>query len=291
MDLFDRISGMNYTVKGEAKLLDILSELYPDSSKRTLRNMLKARRVRVNGKAIEKADTLLSEGQEVTVGKVHRQVCSGVGLLYEDQDILVVNKAEGLLSVPLDEGNNESLLEILREHYKTPQIYALHRIDRGTSGVMVFAKGKRCTEKLEEIFREHKLEREYLAVVVGSVEADNGTWESRLVERKKHFVGSTQDPEEGRLSITHYTVVRRSRNFSYLKLNLETGRKHQIRVQSQEAGHPVVGDKRYGSEACDPISRMALHASSISFVHPLTGKKMSFSAPMPGLFVRLGFPR
>lgn len=282
---------MIHTVKGEAKLLDILSELYPDSSKRTLRNMLKAKRVRVNGSVVMKADLTLSEGQELTVGRVSRTICKGVGLLYEDQDLLVVNKAEGLLSVPLDDGSEESLLEILREHYKSPQIYPLHRLDKGTSGVVVFAKGKRCTDKLEEMFSEHKYQKECCAVVAGSIKEDSGTWESRLVERKNHFVSSTAEPEEGRLSITHFTVVRRSKNFSYLKLRPETSRKHQIRVHTQEAGHPVVGDKRYGAESCNPISRLALHVSLISFKHPLTGKEMRFTAHLPGSFVRLGFPR
>jgi 23S rRNA pseudouridine1911/1915/1917 synthase len=290
MVLFDKIFAMKQTIQEEAKLLDILSDLFPDSSKRTLRNMLKARRVKVDGRLVMKADTLISPEQEVSVGRITRKVCAGVGLLYEDQDILVINKAEGLLSVPLDDGNEESLLEILREHYKSQQIYPLHRIDRGTSGVMVFAKGKVCTEKLEKMFREHDFEREYLAVVVGSLREDKGTWTSHLVEDSKHYVSSTKVPREGRLSTTHFTVLRRSRNFSYLRLKLETGRKHQIRVHSKEAGHPVAGDKRYGSPQCDPISRMALHASFLSFLHPITGKKMSFSAPLPGIFARLGFP-
>ncbi|MFT5319666.1 MAG: 23S rRNA pseudouridine1911/1915/1917 synthase [Chlamydiales bacterium] len=291
IDLFDRILAMNYTVKEEAKLLDILSELYPDSSKRTLRNMLKARRVRVGGSVVEKADTILSAGQELAVGRVTREICKGVILLYEDQDILAVNKSEGLLSVPLDDGDEESLLEILREHYKSPQIYPLHRLDRGTSGVMVFAKGKRCTNKLEKMFREHNIQRECVAVVAGNVKEDSGTWESNLVERKDHLVSSTTEPEEGRPSITHYTVVRRSKNFSYLRIRPETGRKHQIRVHTQEVGHPIVGDTRYGSESCNPISRMALHVSMISFKHPVSGNEMCFTAYLPGSFVRLGFPR
>ena len=252
--------------------------------------MLKAKRVTVDGQLVTKVDTPLTAGQEVAVGRVTRKACSGVDLLYEDEDILVINKAAGLLSVPLDDGDDVNVLGILRAYYRTPQIYAVHRIDKGTSGVMIFAKGKRSTSKLAEMFRNHDFQREYLGIVVGAVKEDNGTWESRLVERSNLNSSKTKNPEEGRLSITHFTVLRRSKNFSFLRLYLNTGRKHQIRVQSNDAGHPVVGDKRYGDPSCDPISRMGLHASSLVFKHPYTGKKMHFSAPLPKGFVRLGFP-
>lgn len=288
-DLGGIIGNMKVKVKGEAKLLDVLSEHYPDSSKRTLRQMVKGKRVSVDGRVVMKADMPLAVDQEVSVGRLIPRICLGVDLLYEDQDILVINKAERLLSVPLDEDDNENVLEILRKHFRTPKIYAVHRIDRGTSGVMIFAKGKRCVNKLAEMFREHKFEREYLAIVVGRMKEDSGTWASRLVERKNYDVSSTKDPEEGRLSITHFAVLKRSKNFSYLRLHLETGRKHQIRVHCKDAGHPVVGDKRYGEPSCDPISRMALHAFSLVFDHPHTGKEMHFSAPLPEAFVRLGF--
>lgn len=281
---------MKHITKSETKLFDVLSELYPDSPKRTLRQMLKAKRVTVEGHVVMKIDTPLASGQEVVIEKVTRKACSGVDLLYEDQDILIINKAAGLLSVPLDEGDDKNVLGILRAYFKTPQIFAVHRIDKGTSGVMIFAKGKRSTSRLAEMFRKHDFQREYLAIVVGMVKEESGTWESRLVEHNIFSARRTKDPKEGRISITHFTVLRRSKNFSFLRLRLETGRKHQIRVQCSDAGHPVVGDKRYGEESCDPISRIALHASSLVFIHPYSGKEMRFSTPLPKGFVRLGFP-
>ncbi len=278
---------MKYTIQEPATVLNLLGKLYPDSAKRTLRQMLKTKRVRVDGRVEVKADSLLSEGQELSIGGDTRNI-SGIQLIYDDQDFIIINKPEGLLSVPLDKGDEKNALELLREHFKMPQIFPVHRIDKGTSGVMVFAKGKPSACRLNDMFRTHNFHREYLAIVSGVFEEDNGTWKSRLIERNNYDVCSTSDPKEGRLAITHFTVLRRSKNFTYLRLRLETGKKHQIRVHCKDAGYPIVGDKRYGIASCDPISRLALHASSLAFTHPSTGKRMSFAAPLPGPFARLG---
>lgn len=248
--------------------------------------MLESRRVRVDGEIETRANTPIAEGQKVTVGNVRRKTVAGFQILYKDSDLIVINKPVGLLSVPLDQGNDSNVLDGLRAHFRTDDIYAVHRIDRGTSGVMVFARGKRSTQKLAHMFREHDFERKYLAVVQGHLKKDQGTWKSFLLETPHLDVKVTKDQKAGRLSITHFKVLRRSKALSYLELSLETGRKHQIRVHCQAAGHPIVGDKRYGDEALDPFKRLALHASLIRFVHPHTNKTMVFEAPPPRLFVK-----
>lgn len=270
------------------KLLDALAQLYPDSSKRTLKQMLASKRVTVDGKIAIKPHAIVEPNQDVRVGRLLPKIHPKIELLYEDDDLVVINKGEGLLSFPLDEGYKTNALQLLQEHYNTSQIEAVHRIDRGTSGVLAFAKGKRCTKELMELFRNHDLKREYLAIVAGHLQDDQGTWKSRLVEDSVYSVHA--HPSKGRLCITHFQVLKRSNNFTYLRLRLDTGRKHQIRVHCKEAGHPVVGDKRYGDPACDPIKRMALHAATLAFIHPRTGKPMHFSAPLPPAMRRLGFP-
>ena len=124
--------------------------------------------------------------------------------------------------------------------------------------------------------------------VKGNIKQDSGTWESNLIELENYSVKSTCNKNEGKLAITYYNVQRRSKNFSFLKLTLKTGRKHQIRVHCKESGHPIVGDKRYGLFSCNPISRLCLHAFLLRFVHPFTGKKMNFTSPLPEAFSRLG---
>jgi 23S rRNA pseudouridine1911/1915/1917 synthase len=279
---------MEYFVERPSTLLEALKVMYPDSSHRTLRNMLKNRSVRVDNVAIVKADAPLKRGQKVRITSQKSKIDGGIDIIYSDKDIVLINKPEGLLSVPLDGGKvRRHVLGILRKHFKTREVYPVHRIDRGTSGVMIFARTERAMRVLMGMFKDHDFTRKYIAVVQGRVSGSCGTWESYLMEVNDYEVKTTPDADRGKKAITHYVVTRRTKNFSYLDLTIETGRKHQIRVHCQEAGHPIVGDKRYGSSS-SPISRMCLHAAFLEFRHPTTRKKMSFSAPLPGPFARLG---
>lgn len=253
-------------------LLDTLRELYPDSSRRTLQSWIKWGRVLVDGVVTTKSHAALSPDQKVTVGKKERS-CENIPILYEDRYLIVINKPAGLLSVPA-ENDLPSALSLLKEHYS---LQPVHRIDRGTSGTLIFARGTHSQEKFDKMFEEHALEREYLAIVEGNIPVDSGTWDCYLRETENYDVEVTTS-EDGKRAVTHFKVVRRSKKFSYLHLRLETGKKHQIRVQCREAGHPVVGDKRYGSLI---KNRLCLHAHKISFIHPFTGKKVIVEAPLP----------
>ncbi|NGX54082.1 MAG: Ribosomal large subunit pseudouridine synthase D [Chlamydiae bacterium] len=281
---------MNYLTEEPIQLLDALRKMYPDSSNKSLRDMLKNRRVSVDDRVVIRADFALEPGQQVSVGVVHRRLFKGVRIIYEDRSLIAINKPAKLLSVPLDSRNSAHALGILHDYFHTDQIYAVHRLDREASGVMIFARGKQSATRLGEMFTNHDLNRVYTAIVQGELNPDQGSWKSYLEELESYRVRVTNE-KEGKEAITHFTVIRRSKNFTFLRLTLETGKKHQIRVHCTDAGHPIAGDKMYGPPSCNPISRMCLHASLLEFVHPFTGKKMSFSAPLPTAFVKLGLKR
>lgn len=277
---------MEYTVPKEMSLIEALRQLFPDSSRRTLQNWLKNGRFRLDGKIVERENTPMMEGQKLTVKDTFKAPkIPGLKILYEDRHFIVIDKPVGLLSVPLDdEQNKRHALGLLRQHSGTDQIYAVHRIDRETSGILLFARGKDSEEKFDKLFEQHDIEREYYAIVEGRVKENSGTWESKLLELPSlHVVPS----EDGKDAITHYSVLRRSAKYTYLKLQLETGRKHQIRVHCQMAGHPVVGDARYGSLE-NPLRRLCLHACTLGFTHPFTRKQVKFTSPLPESFQVLG---
>ncbi|MGE3953834.1 MAG: RluA family pseudouridine synthase [Parachlamydiales bacterium] len=264
-------------------LIDHLATLYPDSSRRTLKNWLAGGRVRVNGQ-VERKATLPIEGEEVTLGRYEVRPFCGIHILYEDPHLIAISKPAGLLSFPLDTPGSRHALGLLRHHLEEPKIQPVHRLDRETSGVMVFARSERGHEGLDALFEGRNLEREYIAVVEGHLAEDKGTWESLLLERADLSVASHP---KGKRAVTHFEVIGRTPKLSHLRLKLETGRKHQIRVHCSEAGHPVVGDKRYGG-SFDPIERLALHAHTLAFNHPVTGKPLHFTAKLPTSFQRVG---
>ncbi|HEX2583329.1 MAG TPA: RluA family pseudouridine synthase [Chlamydiales bacterium] len=275
---------MKYTLTSPMKALEALKKLYPDSSRRTLQNWLKAGRFTVDGRPI------LRENEEFQTGQVlfskencKPQLVPGLKVLYEDRYLVAVDKPEGLLSVPLDDGQSKHALGMLRDHYQTDQIYAVHRIDRETSGCLLFARGKEAEERLKDLFEKHDLKRIYFAIVEGRMLKKEGTRQSRLLELENLRV---VESEEGRNAITHFTVLKHSPKYTYLKLMLETGRKHQIRVHCSAMGHPVLGDARYGSSE-DPIRRMCLHARYLELVHPFTGKLLKIESPLPSAFKKL----
>jgi RluA family pseudouridine synthase len=266
--------------------LEAARKIYPDSSRRSLQTWFENGRFRLEGKPLRRGDTALAEGQVIQVKETFKAPkVPGLKILYEDRHIIVIDKPTGLLSVPLDEGSTKRhALGLLREHCDTDQIFAVHRIDRETSGILLFARGKVSEEKFDVLFETHDIFREYYAIVEGQMKELQGSWESKLIELPSFHV---IDSPEGKDAITHFKVIRRSTKYTYLKLQLETGRKHQIRVQCQMAGHPVVGDQRYGSVE-NPLKRLCLHACTLGFKHPFTGKSVKFTSPLPGIFQALG---
>jgi len=214
----------------------------------------------------------------------------GLAILYEDRDILVVDKPAGLLTMGTDTDKKRTayfvLTDYVRKGYSKSRnrIFIVHRLDRETSGILVFAKNVEAKLRLQEQWKE--TEKKYLAVVHGRFERKSETITTYLAENKAHFVYSTPDTTKGKLSRTAYTVLKETKDFALLEVDLLTGRKHQIRVHLAGIGHAVVGDEKYG-KGDRGHARLALHARSISFKHPFSGKRVTFETKVPEYFNRL----
>ena len=210
-------------------------------------------------------------------------------ILYEDAYIIVVEKKEGLLSVATERQKERTAQHILNEYvkriHKGNRIYVVHRLDRETSGIMMYAKDEKTQHTLRDNWHDLVRDRRYVAIVQGEMEQDEGTVCSWLTDRKL-YVSSSPVDDGGKYSVTHYHTIKRANGFSLLELQLETGRKNQIRVHMQSLGHPVVGDERYGCEM-NPLERLALHAFKLCFYHPVTHEWMEFETPYPTPFKTL----
>lgn len=280
---------MDFLIPDRMSILEALRHLFPHSSRRTFRHWIKGNRFTLDGHPVER-DTLIAEqGQTLrSIDALRTKKAANINILYEDRYLIAIDKPVGLLSVPLDAPTSKRhALGILREFYQTDQILAVHRIDRETSGILLFARGFGSQKKFDQLFEQHDLQREYFAILEGRLPQDRGTWECTLMELPSYDVVIVHNPQEGKQAITHFEVLRRSAKYTYVRLMLETGRKHQIRVHCKQAGCPILGDQRYGAQE-DPIQRLCLHSRSIAFIHPFTKQKLSFTSSLPFSFKKLG---
>lgn len=214
-------------------------------------------------------------------------------VVFEDKHLIVTDKAAGVLTVPTESREKDTLLHALERYFGhtgtkgSPR--PVHRLDKGVSGLLVFAKTREIAEQLQTQFEARKPEREYAAIVAGILPEDEGMFESHLATSKSFQRYSTARPEEGELAITHFQKLKIARGASFVRVWLETGRRNQIRVHFADEGHPVLGDPRYNPEqASHPqwrSKRMALHAKLLGFKHPVTGKALRFESPLPKEFV------
>lgn len=271
----------------ERTILEVLQKMFPDSSKTTLRQMLKNDRVLLNGKPVRDAKRAVLPSDQVTVGG-HEQPTKldrRIRILHRDDDVVVIDKAAGLLTVASPDEEKETAEAFLNVYFGAKlgesRIHSVHRLDRDSSGVLVFARNTWTRDRLQELFARHDIERIYVAVIHGALPKRNGTFRSFLAEDDEKRVGSVA-PSRGKEAITHYRTISRGPIYAMLELTLETGRRNQIRVHLAEAGHPIVGDTMYGKGLTDPIGRLALHARRLAFVHPRTGEKLSFEVNEPG---------
>ncbi|MBI3236874.1 MAG: RluA family pseudouridine synthase [Chlamydiales bacterium] len=274
---------MKKVVTTSTPLLVVLKDLSPDSSNNTLRSWIEKGRVCIDGKRVQAANRHVLEGEEVAVGSRVEFARGDVKILFEDQHLVVVEKPAGLLSVATDFHNIYTVHTILKQRRHPKRVFPVHRLDRGTSGVMVFAYTEAARAHLKEQFEKRLIKKVYIAIVEGKIPDTQGVWESFLQEDSRYFVSSTASKERGKLATTHYLVLSQKRRYTRLQISLETGRKNQIRVHCSEAGFPIAGDKKYGALS-DPIKRMCLHAQSLSFTHPHLEKKMEFQTQLPSAF-------
>jgi RluA family pseudouridine synthase len=214
----------------------------------------------------------------------------GLEILYEDKDILVVDKAPGLLTIATDKCEDQTAYCRLTDYVRKGnsksrnRVFIVHRLDRDVSGILIFARNIESKEYLQDHWDD--TEKKYLAVVYGWFKEQSGTVSSYLVENQARIVHSTKDTTRGKLSHTAYRVLKETREFSLLEINLLTGRKNQIRAHLAESGHPIVGDKKYGGKDKE-FKRVALHAYSLSFTHPCNGEPFSFETRIPSYLNKL----
>lgn len=214
----------------------------------------------------------------------------GLQVLYEDKDLMVVDKPAGLLTVSTEREKTRTAHFILTEYFRKgcgrcrKRLFVVHRLDRDTSGLLIFAKSEEAMDRLKAGWKQ--TEKKYLAIVHGRCEKASGTITSYLAEDESYNVYTTSDHTRGKLAQTAYTVLKMTKNFTLLEVVLLTGRKNQIRVHLAGMGHPIVGDEKYG-KADDSQERMALHARSISFKHPYSGRQLAFESEVPDFFSTL----
>lgn len=284
--------GRSVAVKEEGTLLPFLFQLLSEQSKSSVKALLTHRQILVNGSVTTQFNTPLMPGDEVTVSYERGKVELNNPLLHivwEDDDLIVVNKKNGLLSVSNARVKERTAYHILSDYVKKTnprnKIFVLHRLDRDTSGLMMFAKNQRVQKSLQSNWNSAITQRTYVAVVEGRPEKDSDLIVSNLVENAKMQVYVTTEGD-GKESITRYHVTRSNGRYSLLELDLETGRKNQIRAQMQSIGHSIAGDYKYGAET-DPAGRLMLHARRLYFIHPTTGEEMRFDTRIPDTFVSL----
>ncbi len=284
---------IHLTVTEECVLMKFLLAQVPHKNRDNFKTLLNDRQIRVDGSVVTWYNHPLKPGQEVTIGWFKMPSAKqypGIKVLFEDQHIIVIEKDSGVLSIATDKEKDITAYSMLRSHVKeqgaSNKIFIVHRIDRETSGVMIFAKSEAVKTTLQKNWNDSVLERTYIAVVEGAVEQPTGTIVSYLKESAAFVMYSCDVRAEGQKAITHYKVLKQNAKYTLLKVNLETGRKNQIRVHMQDIGHSVIGDKKYGSKE-SPIGRLGLHAQVLAFTHPVNGKPMRFETQIPKAFLKL----
>ncbi|MGL5089198.1 MAG: RluA family pseudouridine synthase [Cetobacterium sp.] len=286
---------MNFKVTEKNELMKFLVENLKKQSKNNIKTLLGKEQIIVNGKVEKQFNSALNPGDEVLVSwekNRNDKTPKGIKILFEDKDVIVIEKECGLLSIATEKKTNENtayklLMDYIKGRDRKDRIFIVHRLDKDTSGVMIFAKTEEVKKQLQENWNELVLEREYAVIVEGAVKEKEGQIKSYLKENLNFMTYSVKDGNTGgKLAITNYKVEKVKGKFTYLKASLETGRKNQIRVHMNDIGHPVVGDKKYGAKT-DPLKRLGLHAETLTITHPTTNKKISFVSPIPSEFKKI----
>lgn len=281
-------------VQTNAELLGFLMAKV-GGTRTSLKNLLGRRVVNVNGSVQTRHDTPLHMGDTVTIVAARGNAelkHPKLRIVYEDDDLIVVEKKPGLLTAPVSKNSAETTaLSILRQYVRRQdrkgEVYVVHRLDRETSGVLVFAKSQELREYMRTYWAELVKDRCYIAVAEGVFAKQEDTITSWFTEDNRNaMVYSSPVDDGGQKAVTHYKVLKTMGNYSLVELHLETGRTNQIRVHLASIGHPVVGDRKYGhGNDQSPIDRLALHAKEIALIHPITEKVVRFNAPTPKLFL------
>lgn len=281
-----------YTVDAPDTLLPFLLAHVKGKSRNNVKSLLSRRLVAVDGVPLSRFDTPLLPGQQVAIlpFSAPRADALPFPILYEDEHLIVVNKPAKLLSVATDREKTRTAYHMVTDYVKArrvdDRIFVLHRLDRDTSGVLMFARDAETKELFQSRWNEIATRRGYLAVVEGVPKPAQDTIRSYLVETDTHLSFSGAPGKGAKEAVTSYQIVKAGNGYALLDISIETGRKNQIRVHMKEKGCPVAGDKQYGART-NPIGRLCLHANELSFTHPATGEAITFKAKMPRDFNRV----
>ncbi|MBP5259123.1 MAG: RluA family pseudouridine synthase [Paludibacteraceae bacterium] len=280
-------------VDEDGLLMEFLLRKLNGYSRTAVKSLLAHRQVWLNdAMVLSRHDDAVKKGDKISIrsskGMMRQRLEHPLlKVVYEDDAVIVVDKGYGLLSVGTDKEKEKTAYHLLNMYMKQLgpkyRIFVVHRLDRDTSGLMVFAKTQEAQEKLQANWNDMVIERSYVAVVEGVVPDDEGVIKSYLTEDKQLRMHASDKDNGGQYAETHYEVMHRGKAYTMLKLDLATGRKNQIRVQLQSIGFPISGDKKYGGKT-SPAKRLCLHAATLKFTHPVTGRPLSFTLPTPSAF-------
>lgn len=281
-------------VNSSVELLTFLLDNFTSMSRNNIKKLLANQQILVNGAAVRQFDFLLAKGDIVSISpyKVRKdgKRVSKLKILYEDDELIVINKPAGLLTIATDKEKEQTayrlMMDYVREENPKNRVFVVHRLDKETSGVLLFSKSENLKDLLQDRWNDLVQTREYIAICEGIFNKKEGTRVSYLLPTKTNLMFSSHKPNDGQKAITHYQVIEENEEYSILKVKIDTGRKNQIRVHMKDLGHNVVGDDKYGSEK-NPINRLGLHARVLEFEHPVNDKHFKFIADVPKEFLDL----
>ncbi|QIK69664.1 RluA family pseudouridine synthase [Erysipelothrix sp. HDW6C] len=275
------------TVQKDDEVLNVVLNADLPYSRSKIKSLLKHECISIDNEVTTQFDDQVHAGQTITIVSHNQQRDTPLTIIYEDRDILVIDKPYKLLTVATNKNEELTAYRLASDYIKTQdskkRIFIVHRLDQDTSGVLMFAKSEAVKKAYQDDWNNLVLDRTYVAIVEGKVVKDEDTIRSFLRENKTTHMYSTTTGQE---AITHYKVIKKTENLSVLKVNLDTGRKNQIRVHMNDIGHPIIGDRKYDAKT-NPIKRMGLHAYRLTIKNPKTHKVMDFVSPLPPKFKRL----
>ena len=283
-----------YLVNKNCELLEFLLETLKGQSRNSVKSLLTNHRVSVDGAPISQYNFQLTKGDVVIISKtpIHKKTRSNLPIIFENDEFIVINKPSGLLSIASDKEKGSTAYRMLTDYVqqkdKHNRIYVVHRLDEDTSGVLMVAKNEKIRDLLQENWNDLVSKRGYYAIVEGKLKQKIGTIKSYLKKNSQNMMYSSKKEGDGQFAVTHYKVIAESDKYSLLDVNIDSGRKNQIRVHLGDIGHHVIGDDKYGNPS-NPIKRLGLHAYELDLEHPVTHKVMKFTSPMPKEFLTL-FP-
>lgn len=276
------------------ELLSFLLQHIKDKTRNKLKGMLARKQFMVNDKIIKQFDHALKIGDTVKVSwdKPFRELSyQGVKVIFEDEDIIIVEKKSGILSISSGNTKMQTVYKTISHHVQiddpTAKIFVVHRLDKDASGLMVFAKNKNSQVSIQKDWDRTIANRKYLAVTQGTMEDDEGKIANYLKENKAlmMYVASNKN-DDAKLAVSHYQVIKKNEFYTLLEAYQETERKNQLRVQLKSLGHPIIGDKKYEATE-NPIGRLALHLKQLAFIHPITKKEVVFETKVPGDYLKI----